>query len=268
VKKLAQELGIAIDDLNARIAQLKELNPMLGHRGCRLGITYPEITEMQARAIFEAAAELTRKKIKVLPEVMVPLVGTLKEFQLQEAIIRRVAAEVMKDAKTKFNFLVGTMIEIPRAALVADLIASEAEFFSFGTNDLTQTTFGFSRDDVGSFLPVYLEQGVLEGDPFESIDQEGVGTLVRTGVELGRSARPGLKIGVCGEHGGDPRSVDFFHRVGLDYVSCSPFRVPIARFSAAQAALLHGKPSAKAKGKSKPKAPGKSGAKHKGKRGK
>ncbi|MBI3736302.1 pyruvate, phosphate dikinase [Candidatus Sumerlaeota bacterium] len=246
ISKLAAELGITSHELDGRIKQLHELNPMLGHRGCRLGITFPEITEMQARAIFEAAAELTKKKFKVHPEVMVPLVGTLKEYQHQAAIIRRVAGEVQKEKNVKFAYQVGTMIEIPRAALVADQIASEAEFFSFGTNDLTQTTFGFSRDDIGSFLPTYLQQKILLEDPFAAIDQGGVGQLVEIGVERGRAARKDLKIGVCGEHGGDPSSVEFFHRAGLNYVSCSPFRVPIARLAAAHAAL---KEKAKTKGK-------------------
>ncbi len=250
ISKLAGELGITSTELDGRIAQLHELNPMLGHRGCRLGITFPEITEMQARAIFEAAAELTKKKVKVLPEVMIPLVGTLKEYQNQAAIIHRVAGEVQKEKKIKFGYLVGTMIEIPRAALVADEIAKEAEFFSFGTNDLTQTTFGFSRDDIGSFLPTYLADKILPEDPFAAIDQEGVGQLVEIGVKLGRSTKKDLKIGVCGEHGGDPSSIDFFHRAGLNYVSCSPYRVPIARLAAAQATLAHGGDKGK-KGKGK-----------------
>jgi len=236
-RELATDLGVPFEKLDARIKALHELNPMLGHRGCRLGIAYPEITEMQARAIFEATAELAKRKIKVLPEVMVPLVGTVNEFRHQEAIIRRVADEVMKEYGVKFKYLVGTMIEIPRACIVADKIAEHAEFFSFGTNDLTQTGFGFSRDDVGSFLPYYLEHKILPADPFQTLDQEGIGQLVAMGVERGRSARPDLKIGICGEHGGDPDSVEFCHRVGLNYVSCSPFRVPIARLAAAHAAL-------------------------------
>jgi pyruvate,orthophosphate dikinase len=234
---LARSLRIPPRKLAARIAQLHELNPMLGHRGCRLGITYPEISEMQARAIFEAAAALTKKGVKAIPEIMIPLVGTSQELAHQEAIVRRVAAEVMKAKKVEFPYTVGTMIEVPRAALTAGEIAKVAEFFSFGTNDLTQTTFGFSRDDVGSFLPHYLENRILDADPFQTLDREGVGQLLRTAVEQGRKARPGLKVGICGEHGGDPASVRFCHAIGLDYVSCSPFRVPIARLAAAQAAL-------------------------------
>jgi len=237
IRELAAELGVPLEKLAARIEALHELNPMLGHRGCRLGIAYPEITEMQARAIFEAAAELAKRKIKVLPEVMVPVVGIVAEFVNQEKIIRRVADEVMKEYGVKFKYLVGTMIEIPRACIVADEIAERAEFFSFGTNDLTQTGFGFSRDDIGGFLPYYLQHKILPDDPFQTIDQEGVGELVAMGVERGRKARPDLKIGICGEHGGDPASIEFCHRVGLNYVSCSPFRVPIARLAAAHAAL-------------------------------
>jgi len=237
IDELAKKLGVTPEKIKARIAQLHELNPMLGHRGCRLGVAYPEITEMQARAIFEAAAELTKKKVKVLPEVMVPLVGTVKEFENQEAIIRKVAAEVMKAAGVKFKYMVGTMIEIPRAALVANKIAEKAEFFSFGTNDLTQMTFGYSRDDIGGFLPAYLDGKILPADPFQTIDQEGVGQLIQIGIERGRSSRPELKVGICGEHGGDATTVKFCHRVGMNYVSCSPFRVPIARLAAAHAVL-------------------------------
>ncbi|HVO66710.1 MAG TPA: pyruvate, phosphate dikinase [Syntrophales bacterium] len=236
-KQLAKQLGIKVENLKARIDSLHELNPMLGHRGCRLGIAYPEITEMQARAIFEAAADLTKKGIKVFPEVMVPLVGSAAEFNNQEAIIRRMAAEVMEKKGVKFDYLVGTMIEIPRAALTADDIAKTAEFFSFGTNDLTQTTFGFSRDDVGGFLPIYIEKKILPEDPFQSLDETGVGQLVEMGTKKGRSTRPDLKVGICGEHGGDPKSIDLCHRVGMNYVSCSPYRVPIARLAAAHAAL-------------------------------
>jgi pyruvate,orthophosphate dikinase len=236
---LAKQLGITVKKLRGRIDSLHELNPMLGHRGCRLGIAYPEITEMQARAIFEAAAELTKKGVKVYPEVMVPLVGSSTEYKHQEAIIRRMADEVMKEKGVKFKYLVGTMIEVPRAALTADEIAKTAEFFSFGTNDLTQTTFGFSRDDIGGFLPIYLEKKILPEDPFQSLDETGVGQLVEMGTRKGRSTRPKLKVGICGEHGGDPRSIDLCHRVGMDYVSCSPFRVPIARLAAAHAALTN-----------------------------
>jgi len=235
--RLARVLRIPVRQLAARIAQLHELNPMLGHRGCRLGITYPEISEMQARAVFEATASLRKKKVDAIPEIMIPLVGTVTELADQEAIVRRVAEEVRRKTGVDFPYTVGTMIEVPRAAITADKIAQVAEFFSFGTNDLTQTTYGFSRDDVGSFLPEYLERRILPADPFQTLDREGVGTLVEMGVRKGRAARPGLKIGICGEHGGDPASVRFCHRIGLDYVSCSPFRVPIARLAAAQAAL-------------------------------
>ncbi len=235
-RELARELGISPRKLSARIAQLHELNPMLGHRGCRLGITYPEVTEMQARAIFEAAANLTKKGHKVYPEVMIPLVGSPSELANQRMIVERVAREVTAK-KGKFPYKIGTMIEVPRACVVADRIAEVAEFFSFGTNDLTQTTFGFSRDDIGSFLPEYLEEKILREDPFQTLDQEGVGELVALGVRKGRGTRKDLKIGICGEHGGDPRSIEFCHRIGLNYVSCSPFRVPIARLAAAQAAV-------------------------------
>jgi pyruvate,orthophosphate dikinase len=222
--------------LLARVEQLHEFNPMLGHRGCRLGITYPEITEMQARAIFEAAVEVSKKGVKVLPEVMIPLVATVKEMANQSAIVRRVADEVFKEKGTKVEYMVGTMIELPRAALAADEIAKEAEFFSFGTNDLTQTTFGFSRDDVNKVLPTYLAEGILKQDPFAALDQEGVGQLVKIATERGRKTRPNLKVGICGEHGGEPSSVEFCYRTGLNYVSCSPFRVLTARLAAAQAA--------------------------------
>ena len=223
--------------LLARVEQLHEFNPMLGHRGVRLGITYPEITEMQARAIIEAACQLYKEGLKVVPEIMIPLVGDVKELKDQRAVVDRVAMDVMKETGVKIKYLVGTMIEVPRGALTADHVASEAQFFSFGTNDLTQLTFGFSRDDVGKFLRIYQDKKILEKDPFASIDTEGVGSLVRTGVELGRKARRDLKLGVCGEHGGDPASIHFFEKVGLDYVSCSPYRVPVARLAAAQAAL-------------------------------
>jgi pyruvate,orthophosphate dikinase len=237
IHELADELNISVDAIRIRISNLHELNPMLGHRGCRLGIAYPEITEMQSRAIFEATAELTKNDVNVFPEVMIPLVGTYTEFENQEAIVRKIADAVMEENGIKFNYLVGTMIELPRAALTADEIAQKAEFFSFGTNDLTQTTYGFSRDDIGGFLPDYLEQKVLAHDPFQSLDQSGVGQLVKMGVDKGRSIRENLKIGICGEHGGDPTSIDFCHRVGLDYVSCSPYRVPVARLAAAHSVL-------------------------------
>jgi pyruvate, orthophosphate dikinase len=232
----AGDLKKLLPALLARVEQLHEFNPMLGHRGCRLGITYPEITEMQARAIFEAAVDCTKKGIKVLPEVMIPLVATVKEMANQAAIVRRVADEVFKEKGSKVQYMVGTMIELPRAALVADEIAKEAEFFSFGTNDLTQTTFGFSRDDVNKVLPTYLAEGILKKDPFEALDQEGVGQLVKMATERGRKTRSNLKVGICGEHGGEPSSVEFCHRTGLNYVSCSPFRVLTARLAAAQAA--------------------------------
>ncbi len=235
ILKLAKELNITTAELKARIENLHELNPMLGHRGCRLGISYPEITEMQARAIFEATAQLVQEKQSPLPEVMVPLIGSVEEFTNQKIIINEMAEIVKKETGTQFEYLVGTMIELPRACATADKIAKEAQFFSFGTNDLTQTTFGFSRDDIGGFLPDYLEQKILPVDPFQSIDQEGVGSLVKMGVEKGRTVNSKLKIGICGEHGGDPDSIHFFHKIGLDYVSCSPFRVPIARLAAAQA---------------------------------
>lgn len=252
---LASHCGVSTEDIRARIEALHEFNPMLGHRGCRLGIAYPEITEMQARAILEAAAELTKQKVKVLPEIMVPLVGTKKELEHQAAIIHAVAKQVEKEKKVRLTYMVGTMIEIPRAALTADEIAEVAEFFSFGTNDLTQMGFGFSRDDIGGFLPIYLKEEILPKDPFAVLDQEGIGQLMDMAVKKGRSTRPNLKCGICGEHGGEPSSVKFCHRVGLNYVSCSPFRVPIARFAAAQAAIESPRKEKKAaaKGKSKKK---------------
>ena len=220
-----------------RVEQLHEFNPMLGHRGVRLGITYPEITEMQARAIMEAACQLAKEGVKVTPEIMIPLVGHVKELRDQKVVVDRVAQEVMKEKGIKVKYLVGTMIEVPRGAMTADQIAEAAEFFSFGTNDLTQLTFGFSRDDIGKFLRVYTDKKILDKDPFATFDVEGVGPVVRTAVELGRKARPDIKLGVCGEHGGDPASIHFFEKVGLNYVSCSPYRVPVARLAAAQAAL-------------------------------
>jgi len=223
--------------LLARVEQLHEFNPMLGHRGVRLGITYPEITEMQTRAIIEAACRLNKEGLKIVPEIMIPLVGHVKELKDQKAVVDRVAAETMKAQGIKIKYLVGTMIEVPRGAMTADQVAEEAQFFSFGTNDLTQLTFGYSRDDVGKFLRVYQEKKILDKDPFATIDIEGVGAVVRTGVTLGRKARPDLKVGVCGEHGGDPASIHFFEKVGLDYVSASPYRIPVARLAAAQAAL-------------------------------
>jgi pyruvate,orthophosphate dikinase len=238
LQDLAAEMGVPQEKIRARAESLHELNPMLGHRGCRLGIAYPEITEMQAQAIFEAASDLAAVGIEVHPEIMVPLIGSASEFQHQDAIIRRIGDEVAKKTGVRLTYQVGTMIEIPRAALTADAIAQQAQFFSFGTNDLTQTTFGFSRDDVGGFLPYYLERKILPEDPFQTLDQEGVGQLIEIAVRKGRGSRPDLKIGICGEHGGDPKSIDFCHRVGMNYVSCSPFRVPIARLAAAHAALM------------------------------
>jgi pyruvate,orthophosphate dikinase len=236
-KLLARTLGMGRDELNRVVESLRETNPMLGHRGCRLGITYPEITEMQARAIFEAAVRASRRGIDVQPEIMVPLVATAREFEHQRAIIEDVARQVLGGMGEHVPYLIGTMIELPRAALTADEIAATAQFFSFGTNDLTQTTLGLSRDDAGRFLPFYVEKGILPDDPFRVLDAAGVGKLVRMAVEDGRRVRPTLKVGICGEHGGEPRSVTLCHQLGLDYVSCSPFRVPIARLAAAQAAL-------------------------------
>ena len=234
---LAKNLGVDVKTVKNRISALHELNPMLGHRGCRLGIAYPEITEMQATAILEAAAELTQNGLDVFPEIMIPLVGSVSEYTDQEKIVRTVAKTITNEYEINLNFLIGTMIELPRACLTADEIAKHAEFFSFGTNDLTQTTFGFSRDDIGSFLPDYLERKILPEDPFQSLDVDGVGKLVSMAVEYGRNINQKLKIGICGEHGGDPASIDFCKKNGLDYVSCSPFRVPIARLAAAQSEL-------------------------------
>jgi pyruvate,orthophosphate dikinase len=233
---LSKKIGVSTEKIMQAADELHEFNPMLGHRGCRLGITYPEITEMQVRAIFEAAVAVAKEGVRVHPEVMIPLTATVKEMANQAAIVRRVADEVFKEKERKVDYLVGTMIELPRAALVADEIAKEAQFFSFGTNDLTQTTFGFSRDDVNKVLPTYLAEGILKQDPFAALDREGVGQLVRLATERGRKTRPDLKVGICGEHGGEPSSVEFCHQVGLNYVSCSPFRVLTARLAAAQAA--------------------------------
>jgi pyruvate, orthophosphate dikinase len=234
--KAAGDLKKILPGLLSRVEQLHEFNPMLGHRGCRLGITYPEITEMQARAIFEAAVAVSKNGVKVFPEVMIPLIATVKEMANQAAIVRRVADEVFQEKEVKVPYLVGTMIELPRAALVADEVAKEAEFFSFGTNDLTQTTMGISRDDFNKVLPAYLELGILKQDPFAVLDREGVGQLVQMATERGRKTRPKLKVGICGEHGGEPSSVEFCYQTGLNYVSCSPFRVLTARLAAAQAA--------------------------------
>ncbi len=239
-KEMAETMGVSLEEIQAKVEELSEFNPMLGHRGCRLGNTYPEISEMQTRAIIEAALNLKKRGITAKPEIMVPLTGTLKEMKMQEEIIRNTAEKVFEEYNDRVEYLVGTMIEVPRAALTADEIAQSAEFFSFGTNDLTQMTFGYSRDDAGKFLKIYLEKGILDFDPFQKLDQTGVGQLVEMAVQKGRKTRPNIKLGICGEHGGEPSSIDFCHRVGLDYVSCSPFRVPIARLAAAQANILHG----------------------------
>ena len=236
-RETAREMGISLPQLKRKVAALHEFNPMLGHRGCRLGVTFPEIYEMQVEAIFEAAYNVRKRRVRVLPEIMIPLVGTVRELNDLKDMTDRIASEMAKKSRTAIDYLVGAMIEIPRAVLVADQIAASAEFFSFGTNDLTQLTFGYSRDDIGKFLPVYVEKGILDADPFQTLDQSGTGQLVRLGTEKGRKARKSLKVGICGEHGGDPASVVFCHHAGLDYVSCSPYRVPIARLAAAQAAL-------------------------------
>lgn len=239
IAELAADMGVDESAIRDKIASLHEFNPMLGFRGCRLGVVYPEIFEMQVRAIFLAACELAKQGYTIVPEVMIPLIGTVQEFEFIEEYCRKAAEQVMEDSGVNLEYKIGTMIEIPRATLVADKIAQKAEFFSFGTNDLTQMTFGYSRDDAGKFLPTYVDKNILPADPFSSLDQEGVGQLVAIGTERGRSSRPDLKIGICGEHGGDPQSVDFCHRTGLDYVSCSPFRVPIARLAAAQAEIAN-----------------------------
>jgi pyruvate,orthophosphate dikinase len=237
-EELAREAGVPVAEVKRRVAQLHEHNPMLGHRGCRLAVTYPEILVMQVRAIVEAALHCLEQGIDAQPEIMIPLVGTRRELAILRELTARTIAEVCAERGVKAPKIpIGTMIEIPRAAVTADEIAEAAEFFSFGTNDLTQMTFGFSRDDIGSFLPGYIEKGLLDKDPFQSIDQDGVGQLVRVACQKGRQAREKLKLGVCGEHGGDPASIAFFGSCGLDYVSCSPFRVPVARLAAAQAAL-------------------------------
>ena len=238
-KEVAEELGVPVEKIKEKVEALHEFNPMLGHRGCRLGNTYPEITEMQVRAILEAALNLKKKGIDVHPEIMVPLVGVDKELKMQREIIEKTAQKIFEQYGDSIEYKIGTMIEVPRAAITADQIAKYADFFSFGTNDLTQMTFGYSRDDVGKFLPIYLEKGILEYDPYQVLDREGVGQLIKMAKEKGRSVNPNLKLGICGEHGGEPSSVEFCHIVGLNYVSCSPFRVPIARLAAAQAALRH-----------------------------
>ena len=234
---MAREMGVSIDEIKRRVNSLAENNPMLGHRGCRLGITFPEITAMQTRAILSAACQLKKEGCNPKPEIMVPLIGILYELKQQKDIIKKTAAEVFAEEGVEIEFEIGTMIEIPRAALTADRIATEAEYFSFGTNDLTQMTFGYSRDDIASFLPAYLEKKILKVDPFQVLDQNGVGQLIKMAVENGRKVRPGMRTGICGEHGGEPSSVKFCAKVGMNYASCSPFRVPIARLAAAQAAV-------------------------------
>jgi pyruvate,orthophosphate dikinase len=237
IAEIAKELGIEFDDLKATVISLHEVNPMMGHRGCRLSITYPEILEMQTRAIIEAAIELTKQGYKIKPEIMIPVVGLVNEVKILKGQIVKITDELMKKNNVKIEYKVGTMIEVPRACVTADEIATEAEFFSFGTNDLTQLTFGFSRDDSGKFLPDYIEKGILEKDPFATLDRKGVGELVKMAVEKGKKTRPDIKIGICGEHGGDPDSIEFCHMAGMNYVSCSPYRVPIAKLAAAQAAI-------------------------------
>jgi pyruvate,orthophosphate dikinase len=237
LRALASSMEVPVEKLKARNKALHEFNPMLGHRGCRLGISYPEIYEMQVRAIMEAACELSKQKVKVIPEIMIPLVGHVAELKLMRELTVKVVEEVQAYYKTKVLYTVGTMIELPRACITSDEIAAEADFYSFGTNDLTQTTFGLSRDDAGRFLPFYIERGILENDPFITIDQNGIGAMMKMGIDKGRKVKKKLKMGICGEHGGDPKSVEFCHKIGLDYVSCSPYRVPIARLAAAQATL-------------------------------
>ncbi len=235
--EMAKRLGVKPAVVQAKVAQLHEFNPMLGHRGCRLAVTYPAIYRMQARAIIEAALKVKKAGKQVLPEIMIPLIGAVSELKLVKDDVVDEIKMVLKENKARLDYLVGTMIEVPRAALTADEVAAEAQFFSFGTNDLTQMTMGFSRDDAGKFLGEYVNKGIYAADPFQSLDQTGVGKLVEMGTKLGRSARRKLKVGICGEHGGEPKSIDFCHRVGMNYVSCSPFRVPIARLAAAQAAV-------------------------------
>lgn len=241
INMLAGKMGVKSSQLRAKVDELHEANPMLGHRGCRLGITYPEITQMQVRAVMEAACEVSEEGLKVIPEIMIPLIGNVNELKKQKSIVIETAEKVMEEKNVKINYLVGTMIELPRAALTAGKIAPEAEFFSFGTNDLTQTTFGFSRDDVGPILESYLEQGIMKIDPFASLDQEGVGRLIKIAIEDGKKTNPELEIGICGEHGGDPESIDFFNKNGFDYVSCSPYRVPVARLAGAQSEIRKNK---------------------------
>jgi len=242
IKALAKEMIIPVEELKLTISSLHEFNPMLGHRGCRLAVTYPEIAEMQVRAIMEAAIEVCdEQKVCITPEIMIPLVGEIKEFKYVKDVVVNTVEKVLAEKGVKLNYLVGTMIEVPRAALTADEIAGEAEFFSFGTNDLTQMTFGFSRDDAGKFLEDYYNKKIYESDPFAKVDQKGVGKLIKMAVDLGKSVRPNIKLGICGEHGGEASSIEFCHRTGLNYVSCSPFRVPIARLAAAHAAIINEK---------------------------
>ena len=240
IQELAQELGVSIETLHAKIASLHEFNPMLGHRGCRLAITFPEIAEMQTEAVISAACELKKEGVDVHPEIMIPLVGFKSELDFNADIVRKVAKETMEKYGIEVEYKLGTMIEVPRGAVTADKVAETAEFFSFGTNDLTQMGLGFSRDDAGKFIKDYVNKNIFEKDPFQTLDQEGVGELVKIAVEKGRATRSTIKLGICGEHGGDPASIDFCHRVGLTYVSCSPYRVPIARLAAAHAALKNG----------------------------
>jgi len=238
IADLAQEMGVSFEDLKARAAELHEFNPMMGHRGCRLAVTYPEIAEMQTTAIIEAALHVNKEKgLNIVPEIMIPLTSEFKELNYVAAVVKKTADTIIAESGQNMKYLVGTMIEIPRAALLADELAQTAEFFSFGTNDLSQMTFGFSRDDAGKFLDEYYKKQILESDPFARLDQNGVGQLVRMAAEKGKATRPNIHLGICGEHGGDPSSIEFCHNVGLDYVSCSPFRVPIARLAAAQAAI-------------------------------
>ena len=239
IEALAKEMNMTVDAIKAIITSLHEFNPMMGHRGCRLAVTYPEIAVMQTKAVIQAAIAVQKKHAdwKVVPEIMIPLVGEVKELAYVKSVVTKTADECIEKAGVKMTYKVGTMIEIPRAAITADAIAKEAEFFSFGTNDLTQMTFGFSRDDAGKFLGAYYDKKIYENDPFAKLDQKGVGKLVDMACKLGRATRPNIHLGICGEHGGDPTSVEFCHNVGLDYVSCSPFRVPIARLAAAQAAI-------------------------------
>lgn len=238
IEDLAKEMNISVEELKNTIDSLHEFNPMMGHRGCRLTVSYPEIAEMQTTAVIEAAIDVKkRKKYDIVPEIMIPLVGELKELKYVKDIVVKTANSIIEKSKIPMNYKIGTMIEIPRAALTADEIAKEAEFFSFGTNDLTQMTFGFSRDDAGKFLNYYYDNKIYDFDPFQKLDQTGVGKLVHMAVELGRKTRPDIHLGICGEHGGDPSSVEFFHNIGLDYVSCSPYRVPVARLAAAQAQI-------------------------------